>query len=596
MKKRAAKLICLLMVAAMLFLAAACTQTPQQVTPPADGAQQQAPPQEGAGEALFTAGTFTGTAPGFAGPLSISVTVSEDRIESIALGEHYDTIGIADVAFDILSQRIIEHQSLAVDAVSGATLTSFGVQGAVSAALMEAGADAGAIRRPVERPEVTQGPTENVDVVIVGSGFAGLMAAYELHFNNPDLSFVLLEQLDFIGGQTATTGGVIYSPTTPLSSEDFDVQTVIDLFTYQSREPVRGNLIRNLFAPGYELLTRYLEMGATFYDDAETRGAGDYWLNVNRHTQSGPGFATFWHNFVAANPIDLRTASQATGLLVNADGEVYGVSVRSRYSEYEIHASAVLLATGGFGFNDELKAEYLPMFHPRNNIARVMPGATGDGILFTRRFGTPVVGQGAIHGVLRPTFDFATIPAPFIVNTAGERFANEAYVFGVIQALDGGAVTAFRIADSNLEISALEARLEAGALMAHDSLEDLARARGIDVDTFLATVQAYNAAVDAQESPGFGLPADAARRIDAPPFFSEQVRSSHIGTIPGILVDDYLRVLDGSNNPVPGLYAAGEVMFGNFFTRIYPAGGTAISTASYGGPVAIRTILSDLES
>lgn len=583
MKKKATKLMCLLLAIALLPFAPNLVQAN-----PAPGTQP-----------TFTPGTFTATATSFAGPLTVSVTVSQNRIESITLDQHVDTIGIADVAFDILSGRIIESQSLAVDLVSGATLTSLAVQLALTEALTEAGANAAVLSRAVPQRQVTPANTETVDVVIVGAGLAGLMAAYELSFNNPDVSFVLLEKLDFIGGQTATTGGVIYSPLSPLSADDFDVQVIVDLFNYQSREAVRADLIRNLFAPGYEMLARYLEMGATFYDEAETRGASDYWVNVSRHVGSGPGFATFWHNFVANNPIDVRTASRATGLLVDASGVVYGVTVRDRDNEYEIHADAVLLATGGFGYNDELKAEFVPMFHPRTNIARVMPGATGDGILFTRQFGTPVVGQGAIHGVLRPTFDFGTIPAPFIVNTEGARFTNESYVFGVIQAIAGcgecGAesVTSFRIADSNLNISDLEARLQSGALMRHDTLEDLAAARGIDVSTLLATVEAYNAAYDAGLSPGFGLPAGNARRIDTAPFFSERVLTSHIGTIPGILVDDYLRVLDGQNNPVPGLYAAGEVMFGNFFTRIYPAGGTAISTASYGGPVAIRTIVGD---
>lgn len=542
-------------------------------------------------------GGYTGTAPGWGGPLTVSVAYADGVITTIEILDHSDTIGIGDVAFDIIARRIIDNQSLAVDHVSGATLSSFGVTLAVTAALTEAGADLAALRVPPPRPAVTRGPTENVDVVIVGSGFAGLMAAVELMTNYPDATFVLLEQMDIIGGQTATTGGVIYSPTSPMHREhdlEFDVQVIVDLFEFQSREPVREALIRNIFDLGDEIMQRLLDMGAVFGEPGSW-GAGDYFINAFRHQGHGPGFATFFHNFVGENPFDLRTGSRATGLLVNADGVVYGVSVLDREHEYEIHAGAVLLATGGFGANDDVQREFAPLY-VGNHVPRIMPGATGDGILFTRQFGTPVVGDGVIFGALRPSIHFGTVPANFIVSTDGVRIANESYVLDVIEALDSGNVTAFRIGDYDLlgGRADLAARLEAGVLVQHDSLEDLAADRGINAPALLETVAAFNAAIAAGDSPGFGLPVAAAAPVLTAPFFSERAATNHIGTIPGILVDDYKRVLDGAHNPVPGLYAAGEVMFGNLFTRIYPAGGTAISLTNFGGPFAIRTIMNDL--
>lgn len=561
--------------------------------------------------ATFTPGTYRGTSAGFGGPMTVEVTVSQNRIESVGFVSHFESMGFGDVAMAVLSDRIIRYQSLGVDYVAGATITSHAITLAAMQALTEAAGEIPyQLLIPLQQAPLQQAPTENVDVVIVGSGLAGLMAAYELHFYHPEVSFIMLEQLDILTGQLPTVGGTKHGPTSPLHTANDVAYTVDDLigwFEYTSRAPQRHQLLRNVYSHSYEAFVRWLDWGATFEEDPIlVQTVGDRDFHGFRHTGLGAGITEFFLNFIDANPMDVRAGNRATGLLVNNSGAVYGVTVQSRYAEYEIHAGAVLLATGGFGYNQDLMEEFEPNWAAgAKGWARKAPGATGDGILFTRQFGTPIVGSGVIFGDIRPSIPFTTIPAPFIVATDGQRFINEDHAFqsvnsdnrnviDIIEALGEGSKTAFRIADSELTIGALEARLDAGVLMQHDTLEDLAIARGIDVAAFLATVEAHNAAVAAGQSPGFGLPADVARTIETAPFFSELITPSFIGTIPGILVDDYLRVLDRNENPVPNLYAAGEVMFGNAFARIYPGSGTGIGFASYSGLYAARVMLADL--
>lgn len=553
--------------------------------------------------AASAAGTYVGTAPGWAGPITVEVTYADGVIYSVELIEHVDTFGIVDPAFEIVTRRIIENQSLAVDQVTGATVSSFGITLAITNALTEAGADVAALRRAPERPAIVQGATETVDVVIVGSGVAGIMAAFELHFYHPHVSFVLLEQLDIMGGQTPSTGGLKYSPvfdditsvTHEANDVNFTLDDVFDLFYVATCAPLRTELMTSIYRLGPELVDRwYVDWGVPF--DGMTTVAGGP-IQAFRPVGSGQGLTVFLNEFVRQNPIDLRLASRATGLLVSDDGVVYGVTVADRYSEYEIHASAVLLATGGFSSSYDLLVEVAPPF--AGGTPRVMPGTTGDGLTFTRQFNTPIVGYGVFGGAqgpLRPALQINTIRSNFLITPEGARFADDRGSYPAIDEMYAlGLRTVYRVADSNFTIPApgLDARLAAGVLVAHDTLEDLAAFRGFDVELFLAEVEAYNAAVAAGDSPGFGLPVDLATPMIDGPFFSERLGTAWIGTIPGILIDDYMRVLDGDHNPVPGLYAAGEVLHGNFFTRSYPGSGTAIGLASYGAVFAIRNMLDD---
>lgn len=129
------KILSLMLAAMMVFALAACTAPVPEATP--------APTPEAEGK--FTAGTYTGSATGFGGLLTAEVTLSENRIESVAITEDSETAGIGSKAIEALPGRIVATQSVAVDGVSGATYTSGAIIEAVTAALAEAGVDASAL-------------------------------------------------------------------------------------------------------------------------------------------------------------------------------------------------------------------------------------------------------------------------------------------------------------------------------------------------------------------------------------------------------------------------------------------------------------------
>lgn len=129
------------------------------------------------GEIHYTPGTYTGTADGRGGLMTVEVTVSDSAIESIKVTDHVETMGISELPMEQIPKDIIQYQSLGVDMIAGATLTSYGVVNAVADALSKAGGDVDALRKVAVEKEIPAAEDMTTQVVVAGGGMAGLMAA-----------------------------------------------------------------------------------------------------------------------------------------------------------------------------------------------------------------------------------------------------------------------------------------------------------------------------------------------------------------------------------------------------------------------------------
>ena len=132
---------------------------------------------EGSGQKTYTSGTYTASAQGNNGPVELSVTFSEDAITKITIGKHGETTGISDAAFEKIPAAIIKNQSLAVDAISGATYTSQAILDAVADCVAQAGGNAEALRavavKAEEEEENAVLADADTDVLVIGGGGAG---------------------------------------------------------------------------------------------------------------------------------------------------------------------------------------------------------------------------------------------------------------------------------------------------------------------------------------------------------------------------------------------------------------------------------------
>ncbi|MDO4493025.1 MAG: FAD-binding protein [Clostridia bacterium] len=546
------------------------------------------------------ADALTGAANGMGGEVPVTVEFAEGKIVSVTVGENKETVGIADKAIAEMPARIVDAQSLAVDTVAGATVTSNAILNAVEAALVAGGVDVAPFKVAAEKQELTAGETVETDVVVVGAGISGLMAAYELKEDYPEVNFIVLEKLDVVTGSVPVSGGAIAGVSSEFHKRD-GVECVpedfADLFTYTSGTGIRAEFVNKIYEKSGVLLERLIGYGTPFTGSTEPASKYSDKVFAIRTENRGSSFGAFFNEYVNVNSFDLRMATKAESLIVE-DGKVVGVVAANATERYEIRAKAVLLATGGFGKNPELMAEYLPLF--ADGFSSANAGATGDAIVMTRQFGTKVVGDGSMGSVVAPDGS-ALINSNFLVNLDGERFIGEGEPKYVVQRACSQQrdKATFYLADANYaDQETIAKKLEQGYVKQYDTIEALALDNGIDPVKLAATVEAYNAAADKGEAipaAEYSLAAAKATKIETAPFYVEKVTLRTFGTIPGIEVADDLRVLTGEGTPVEGLYASGELIAGNAFTRQYPGVGIGVSFAANTGRLAAETIAETLK-
>ena len=536
--------------------------------------------------------SYTASAPGLGGEVPVTVTIEDGKITDIEVGENQETAGIGSNAIDLLPGKIVEAQSIALDAVTGATITSTAIFTAVEDAIVQAGLDPEAFKVTQEAAELPMGETQNTDVVIVGAGMAGLMASYELKRDYPDVSFILLEKQASVAGSVPVSGGMIVGISSDLHKKyeaECSTEDIVALMETTSRgAAINEALIQNVYAKSDVLLDRLVEYGAEFNDEVYPASPYSDKVFALTHVGGGSGFGEFLRTFATNEEFDLRLSTKAESLLVE-DGQVVGVMVNDGSSRYELRAKAVLLATGGFGNNPELMEKYLPQYLKGN--MTVNGGATGDAIAFTEEFGTPMVGEGAMGTGGNMT------AATFMVNQEGKRFMNELTpgytAHRLIAEMDGEKI--YRIADGTFQfLDWAESMVQTGYLKKFDSLEEVAEAYGIDAQNLLAEAEAYNKAIEeGQDIPtadGEAIPLASASGLSVAPFYVEEVLPTTFGTIMGLAVNEDCQLLDGTGEPVPGLWGAGELIAGNAFTGEYAGSGIGISWAANSGRFAAEGI------
>lgn len=545
----------------------------------------------------YKAGSYSAEAQGMNGLVKVTVTVDADKIVSVEVNEHKETAGISDGALKDIPQAIVDQQSLAVDTYSGATFTSQAILDAAEIALKEAGADIEALKKKVEK-EIQQGETETTDIVIVGAGISGVMAAYELKTTFPEINFILVEKLPTVGGSLVATGGAIFGTDSEIHKADgvnSTIDQIIAFFETTSDAKVTNEeLVRNAYAFSEDTLNMLASMNAPYTGKTEKVDPSNSDLFSLRMENKGKGF----YDFIKAEvedkmPFDLRLESTVTELIVE-NGEVKGVVVEDKEKRYNIEASRVILATGGFGSNPEMMKQYAPNY--AGGVIATNGGATGDGILLTEQFGTKVFGDGTMGSYVNPDRS-DLLATTFMVNKSGVRFTNEKAPKYVVQRdiADLPEHQAYAIVDANYaDQEALKKAVEAKTAVGYATLDELAKAVGVDAEALKKEVEAYNKAIDEKKDPGFGLKADQASKIETAPFYLQTAVVRTFGTIPGIEVDENAQVV-GQNGPIPGLYASGELTAANAFDRRYPGVGIGISYAANTGRLAAARAAANLK-
>lgn len=199
MKKLISILLCLMLLVGVV----GCTSTPADTTPqPTDGATPATTDDSSASD---VSGTFTGTATGMQGPVTVEMTVENGTITDVVVTESRETAGVADVALERIPAQIVEYQTTTLDTVTGATLASRAIMNAATAAAESAGLDMDALAANAYSAQPGEDEVWNTDVLVVGGGGAGFSSAITAAQDGANV--ILIEKSSFLGGNTMMAGG-----------------------------------------------------------------------------------------------------------------------------------------------------------------------------------------------------------------------------------------------------------------------------------------------------------------------------------------------------------------------------------------------------
>lgn len=412
------------------------------------------------------------------------------------------------------------------------------------------------------------------DVVIIGSGGAGLTAAIQAH--ELGLKPVILEKMSKIGGNTTRASSGMNAAETNVQLHHHIVDSFGDFYdeTLKGGGNLNNQALLKFFTEHSALAIDWLADHGIELDDLTITG-GMSVMRTHRPSSMAPigGFlVTELLKQVAAAKLPLFTDIKVDQL-VQTDGKITGVKATTANGAVTINAGAVLLATGGFGANKALLGKYRDDL--KNYQTTNQPGATGDGILLAEAVGAKVVDmdQVQVHPTVQQDTDHAYLigeavrgEGAILVDQQGKRFVNELDTRkNVTAAIDQlGGTGAYLIFDRGIRdrVKAVEFYDHIGLVKTGADLAALATEAGLDADTLTQTVADWNQAVANQADTAFKRTTGMDRDIAKGPFYAIHIAPAVHYTMGGVGINPATQVLDKQDQPINGLFAAGEVVGG----------------------------------
>lgn len=622
MKKHRLKVIICLMLSMVMLLMAGCSggNTPAS------------------GDALYKAGTYTAAAAGNFGDITVSVSFSETEILEVKIVSHNETEDIAKPVFSKFPEEIVKGQTLALDTISGATNTSKGVLKAVEDCVIQAGGDIEALKAKKSLNTAGEPINKTVDVVVIGGGGAGLAAATSAAENGA--SVILIEKAAALGGNTLRAGGA-YNAVDPERQKSVemtqplmeDLKSILDLkesdlgdmaptltvLKGQINEYLKGDTSVLFDSPELHMIQTYLGgkregldgsvitgkaslieilaknalkaiewlegYGLKFTDNISTV-LGALWPRTHGPTEPiGTGYIRVLKEASTNLNVEIMTETKGMELIVES-GRVTGVKAE-KHDGTPVTLMAnkgVVIATGGFGANPEMRAEYnvywpdMPLSMPTTNSS----DSTGDGIIMGKAVDANLVGMGFIQ--LMPSSHpesgalsgglWGSAESQVFVNSAGKRFVNEysgrdVLASAALNQKDGlfyiicDQVTAGnpQPGGKNGWGDSIDNLIETKSVYKADTLEELALQLGMAPAVLVEEISKYNSYIDKGNDPDFGKK-NFGPKIEVGPFYATPRSPSVHHTMGGLEIDESARVLSTDGKVISGLYAAGEVTGG----------------------------------
>lgn len=568
----------------------------------------------------FKAGTFTGEADGFGGKVTVELTLDETKTITGVNVTSTETDSIGEVAIDKLSEKVLATNSIEVDAVAGATMSSTAFVEAAKAALEAAGLT----NADLAKKEVEAGATEvtkDVDVVVVGAGGAGMTAA--ITAAQAGKTVIIVEEAAITGGNSSRATGGMNAAKTELQDENTfgeeagvekglaaadaydnlaDLKATVaqqwadyqanpegyfdsvELFILDTMVGGKGinniDLVTTLATNSADAIDWLANLGTPIaLTDVSSFGGASVKrihrpLNAEGKTVSvGSYMVPLLEENCKSLNVEILTETEATSIIMN-EGAAAGIVAVNGETTYTINAKSVVLASGGFGANLDMVVEYKPELagFASTNASTI----TGDGIKMAMEAGAATVDMEQIQ--IHPTVYVSETGSTsliteglrgdgaILVNQEGLRFCDEVGTRDAVSAAELAQTGsyAYLIVDQAMvdASSVIAGYITKGLTMNAEgqSAADLAATLGCDAATLENTISTWNSYVEAKEDPDFGRTSFANPLVDS--YYAIKITPAVHHTMGGIAINTSAEVLNAEGTAIANLFAAGEVTGG----------------------------------
>ena len=565
-------------------------------------------------------GSFTGTAKGM-GDVSVTLTLTDNVITDCTAKGDEETPGIGSVVIEQFPGEVVEGNTINLDSISGATITSNAFVEAAKAALTEAGLNPDDYMAKADKTANGETVSYDADVVVIGAGGAGMTAA--MTAADAGQKVVILESQAMVGGNSArATGGMNAAKTVYQDENEFDQAAGVEKTLATAAEKYADNETITALAKtvseqwaayqanptGYfdsvELMELDTMVGGKGINDPELvetlcEGTADAidWLDENGitlHNVSSFGGASVKRIHRPVNEegkvvsvgaymipllqencekrgIDIVLNTTVDTILTDANGAAVGVSGTDKDGNtVVVNAKSVILATGGFGANLDMVTQYKPEL--AGFMTTNAAGAQGQGIEMATAIGAGTVDMDQIQ--IHPTVEANTAAliteglrgdGAILVNANGERFIDEVGTRDVVSAAEIAQPGSYSwlivdqaMADAS---SVIQGYIKKGYTVTGETYEELGKAMGVDEAAFAETMNTWNGYVEAKNDPDFGR-TSFANPLNTAPYYAIKVTAGVHHTMGGLKINTNTEVLKADGSVIPGLFAAGEVTGG----------------------------------
>ena len=548
-------------------------------------------------------GTYTSSVQGMNDAVEVSVTIADKKIADVQVTKNSETPGIGSPLMDangtvltaggmapteLIPAEIVKHQSVNVDVVTGATITSAAIKAAVSNCLKDAKANPSDWNA---KPEAAAAPENaSADVVVVGGGIAGMMAAAKAHEQGATVA--LIEKEGLLGGSSVNTSGVWQG------NPDNSYDSILFLKSIGLNYTVRHQI-------GLDKTALNTAGGSKA---SGSIASTTYVIPDVQDTKRGWKICEVLNDYLVKENIAVFLNTPGTKLLMNGDGSVAGVVSETKRGTKTFKAKAVILCTGGYHQNEAMMKKYMPI--SAGNYSASAIGNTGDAITMGEAVGAQVYDNQVVFGgyfvfnprdVYRGGYAYSdTIPNTLYVSKYGDRRFKEdghAYsatamynIYGeptfVWDIIDSDAIASIAIRTDMYTIGADEILANKNGLYEvykADTLAELAEKIGVIPTLFLKTVEHYNDLCDRGVDSDWGKSPQLLEKIDKGPFYAIKGYSCDRSTVGGIVTNVNSEVISQTGAVIPGLYAAGDASNRAFYGGAYlgASGLTVASTRGY---------------